>query len=187
MKEIYRQFSHLLFGLLICTFIYFANTQTALYTFVAVIFIGVIIADAVSRGINVPLFSYLIDKLEREGSFPGKGALFFFVGVLFCLQFFGSDITITSIIVLSVLDSITTVAGVNYGKHKIFGKKTLEGTLSGIIASIIVLLLFTSPMTAVIISVVAGLTELVSPVDDNLTIPVVSCICLFFLNGVNIL
>ncbi|MBN2735131.1 MAG: phosphatidate cytidylyltransferase [Methanomicrobiaceae archaeon] len=178
MKEIYRQFSHLLFGLLICAFIYFADTQIALYTFVAVIFIGVIIADAVSRGIKIPLFSYLIDKLEREGSFPGKGALFFFVGVLFCLQFFGSEITITSIIVLSVLDSVTTVAGVNFGKTKIFGKKTLEGTLAGIFASAAVLLIFTSPVTAILLSVVAGITELLSPVDDNLTIPLTVCIIL---------
>jgi dolichol kinase len=168
----------MLFGLLICTFIYFTDRQIALYTFVAVIFIGVIIADAVSRGIKIPLFSYLINKLEREGSFPGKGALFFFVGVLFCLQFFGSEITVTSIIVLSVLDSVSTVAGVNFGKTKIFGKKTLEGMLAGIAASVIVLAIFTSPATAVILSVVAGITELLSPVDDNLTIPLTVCIVL---------
>lgn len=177
----------MLFGLLICTFLYFADRSIAIYTFVAVIFIGVVIADAISRGIKVPLFSYLIEKLERDGSFPGKGALFFFVGVLFCLQFFGSDIAITSIIVLSVLDSITTVAGINFGKHKLIGKKTLEGTLCGIFASAAVLLLFTSPLTAAVLSAAAGITELVSPVDDNLTIPVVSCICLFFLNGVYII
>ncbi|WFN37428.1 phosphatidate cytidylyltransferase [Methanomicrobium antiquum] len=182
MKETYRQFSHLLFGLLICAFIYIAKTEVSIYTFIAVIFTGVIIADAISRGINVPLFSYLIKKLERDGSFPGKGALFFFVGVLFCLRFFGEDITITSIIVLSVLDSVSTVAGLNFGKHKIYGKKSLEGTVLGITASIFVLIFFISPITAVILSVIAGIAELISPVDDNLTIPVVSCVCLFFLD-----
>lgn len=186
MKEIYRQFSHLMFGLLICTFLYFADIKTAIYTFIAVIFIGVVIADAISRGIKIPLFSYLIERLEREGTFPGKGTIFFFIGVLFCLEFFGRDIAITSIVVLSVLDSVSTIAGINFGKHKIYGKKSLEGTLAGIAASTVVLLLFISPATALVLSVVAGITELVSPVDDNLTIPVVSCICLFFINGINI-
>lgn len=183
MKEIYRQLSHMLFGLIIAAFLYFVPGVTAIYTFVAVIFISVVISDAVARGIKVPLFSYLIGKLERDGAFPGKGTLLFFVGVLFCLTFFGSGITIIAIVVLSVLDSVSTIAGVYFGKRKIFGKKTLEGTAAGIAASFIVLLFLTSPVNALVVSVVAGITELVSPVDDNLTIPLVSCICLLLLTG----
>lgn len=176
----------MLFGLLIAGFIYyvhFIREDIALYTFIAVIFVGVIIADAIDRGIRVPLFSYLIGKLERDGVFPGKGTIFFFISTLFCLAFFGAGITIIAIVMLSVLDSVTTIAGVNFGRKKIWGDKSIEGTACGIGAAFVVMLFFTAPLNAVILSVAAGITELISPVDDNLTIPLVTCILLWFLGG----
>ena len=171
------------FGLLIAAFIYLVPWEIALYTFTAVIFIGVVIADAIDRGIHIPLFYNIIRKLERDGAFPGKGAIFFFIGVLFCLAFFGDSVTPVAIVVLAVLDSVSTIVGKRFGKIKLVGKKTLEGTASGIVASAIVLLFLVQPVAAIVVSIIAGVTELVSPVDDNLTIPVVSCICLFLLNG----
>ena len=186
MKEIYRKFAHLLFGLLIAGFIYyihFINDAYAILTFIAVIFVGVLIADAVDRGIKVPLFSFLIGKLERKDVFPGKGTIFFFIATLFCLAFFGSSTTIVAIVMLSVLDSVTTIAGINFGRKKLVGNKTLEGTLFGIGAGFLIMLLFTGPLNAIILAAAAGVTELVSPVDDNLTIPLVTSIVLMFLGA----
>lgn len=173
----------MLFGLVIAGFIYFAPAWLAQFTFVAVIFTGVIIADAIDRGIRVPLFSYLIGRLERDGVFPGKGTIFFFIGTLFCLTFFGSESTIIAIVMLAVLDSVSTVAGIHYGRRKIYNSKTLEGTICGIGAAFVIMLFFTGPLTALILSVAAGITELVSPVDDNLTIPPVTCILLTLISG----
>lgn len=189
-KEIYRQFAHMLFGLVIAGFIYyvqFINEAYATLTLIAVVFVGVLIADAVDRGIKVPLFSFLIEKLERKDTFPGKGTIYFFIATLFCLAFFGSTITIIAIVMLSVLDSATTIAGINFGRRKIFGKKTLEGTLCGIGAGFVIMLFFTGPLNAIILATAAGVTELVSPVDDNLTIPVVTGVLLWLLAGVMIL
>lgn len=171
------------FGLLIAAFIWFVQEEIALYTLTAVIFIGVVIADATDRGIHVPLFYSIIREMERDGAFPGKGAIFFFIGVLFCLAFFGDAIAPVAIVVLAVLDSVSTIVGKKYGKTKLIGKKSLEGTTAGIVASVVVLLFIVQPVAAVVVSVVSGLAELVSPVDDNLTIPVVACICLFLLSG----
>lgn len=176
----------MLFGFVIAGFIYyiqFIDQAYAYLTLIAVVFVGVVIADAVNRGINVPLFSFLIEKLERKDTFPGKGTIYFFIATLFCLAFFGSTITIIAIVMLSVLDSVSTVAGINFGKRKILGSKTLEGTACGIGAGFVIMLFFTGPLNALILSAAAGLTELVSPVDDNLTIPLVTCVLLWFLSG----
>lgn len=176
----------MLFGLLIAGFIYYAHfidKGYAIFTFIAVVFIGVIVADAIDRGINIPIFSFLIGKLERKDVFPGKGTIFFFISTLFCLAFFGSLITVIGIVMLSVLDSITTVVGQNFGKRKIWSEKTLEGTTCGIGAAFIIMLFFTGPINAIILSAAAGITELVSPIDDNLTIPLVTCVLVFFLGG----
>jgi len=176
----------MLFGLLIAGFIYyvhFIHEGYAIFTFIAIVFVGIVIADAVDRGIKVPLFSFLIGKLERKDVFPGKGTIYFFISTLFCLAFFGSSITIIAIVMLSVLDSVTTVAGKSFGKKKIWGEKTLEGTICGTGAAFAIMLFFTGPLNAIILSAAAGITELVSPIDDNLTIPVVTCVLVWFLGG----
>ncbi len=176
----------MIFGLLIAAFIYYSHSISgaiATVTFVAVIFTAVVIADAASRGIRVPLFSYLISKLEREDAFPGKGTIFFFISTLFCLAFFGSESTVIAIVMLAVLDSISTVAGISFGKKKIYNNKSLEGTACGIGAGFVVMLFFTGPINAIILAAAAGITELVSPVDDNLTIPPVTCIMLWIIGA----
>jgi phytol kinase len=174
----------MLFGLVIAGFIYFVqfiDESYAILTLIAVVFVGIVIADAVDRGIKVPLFSYLIGKLERKDTFPGKGTIYFFISTLFCLAFFGSTITVIAIVMLAILDSVTTVAGINFGRKKILGNKTLEGTACGIGAGFVIMLFFTGPINALVLSAAAGITELVSPVDDNLTIPIVTCVLLWFL------
>jgi len=81
-------------------------------------------------------------------------------------------------VVLSLLDSITTIAGVRFGKTRIYNHKSLEGTLAGIAVTTAALCLLVPPMAALATAAVTGLAELLSPVDDNLVIPVVACLVL---------
>ncbi len=71
--------------------------------------------------------------------------------------------------------------GLHFGRHRIFNGKSWEGTAGGIIAACIPLVvLLPPPLTAAVAAVVAGIAELVSPIEDNLVIPppVVCLICL---------
>lgn len=190
MNEYHRQLSHLAFGLLIASFIYFTDRQIAISIMAVVVILGVAIADAIARGYHVPLFSWIIGRLERDSVYPGMGSMVFFIAALFCLIIFGSQITVAALIVLSVLDSISTAVGLKFGKTKIYGKKTLEGAMGGFFASIAALAIYTAmipdalPLGAVSIIVASGIgaiTELISPVDDNITIPVVVGIVLFLI------
>lgn len=190
MNEYHRQLSHLFFGLIIATFIYFTDWQTAVSVMSCVVLLGLAIADAIARGHHVPLFSWIINRLERDSAYPGMGSMVFFIAALFCLIIFGSQITVAALIVLSVLDSVSTAVGLRFGKTKIYGKKTLEGALGGFIAASAALAIYTVsipnalPLGIILIVTATGaaaITELISPVDDNITIPVAVCIVLFLI------
>jgi dolichol kinase len=85
---------------------------------------------------------------------------------------------VPSLVALSVLDSVTTLAGLRFGRHRIRNGKSWEGTLSGIAVTILALLPLLTIPGAFVTSVIAGIIELFSPVDDNLIIPVGVCILL---------
>lgn len=181
MREFFRKLVHIIFGLGIAALIWFSPESTALPLLMTGTFAGIMFRDALVRGYRIPLISDLIDNLERENVRPGKGALYFALSSLFCLVLFPKEVVVPAIITLSVLDGAATLVGYYYGRHPVVGNKTAEGSLAGVTAAVFFLLPFVPPFQAVVVSVIAGLTELLSPVDDNLTIPVVVCIALMLL------
>ncbi len=184
MDELLRKVVHFLLGLGIAITIPLFDRQMVLAAFVIAIFLGFIVSDALSRGYTIPLISGVIALLERKDVLPGKGTLYFAIGVFFCLVFFPLTVVVPAVICLAVLDGVATIVGIRFGRHRIWKSKSLEGTLAGIGATIVALLILTplSPLFAVAASVVAGVVELVTPVDDNLVIPVSVCIILTLLH-----
>ncbi|UUX91919.1 diacylglycerol/polyprenol kinase family protein [Methanoplanus endosymbiosus] len=181
MREIFRKTSHMLFGLLITAFILLSPHDFAVQVMTAVVFVSVAIADAISKGYNIPLFSIIVNKMERDVKVPGKGAIIFFISALLCTVIFSKDYAAIAILVLSVTDGISTIVGTKFGKHRLYGKKSWEGTAAGLIAGFIVLLPFTTIFIAVIAAIAGSVTELLSPIDDNLTVPFVVCIAVYSL------
>jgi phytol kinase len=180
MNEILRKLTHLGFGLIIAAFILAAPHEVAVVSLTLAIFCGFVLSDALSRGYMLPLISPLMSLLERKDAVPGKGALFFSLGALFCLVVFETRIVFLAIVVLSVLDSVSTIFGMRFGKTRIYNHKSLEGSLMGIIAAVVALLPFLTPGLALLVAGVAGIVELLAPVDDNLLIPVAVCLLLTF-------
>lgn len=178
MNESLRQVVHLVFGLGIAGFVLLFDRDLVVAALMLALFAGFILSDALSRGYAIPFVSTVIATLERRDAAPGKGALFFTLGALFCLVFFDQEIAFLGLVVLSLLDSVTTLAGVRFGRTRIYNHKTLEGTVAGIAVTAAALCLFTPPATALVTAAAAGLTELASPVDDNLVIPVAACLVL---------
>ncbi len=178
MNESSRQLVHLAFGLLIAIFVFLFDSTITISVLMIALFAGFILSDAVQRGYTIPGISQILERLERREAVPGKGALFFALGALFCLVFFPTEVVFPALVVLALLDSVTTIVGVRYGKHRIYNKKSLEGTAAGIAATFVVLLLLVSPGAALAVAVVSGLVEFATPVDDNLVVPVAACIVL---------
>ena len=76
---------------------------------------------------------------------------------------------------LSLSDSLAALAGKRYGKIRIFGK-TLEGTITFFIASIIIFsFLFENIFFITSVALFSSLVELAPiPVNDNISLPVFS-------------
>jgi phytol kinase len=183
MREFLRKLVHIVFGLGIAALVQFTPKSVALPVLMTGTFAGIIIRDALVRGYQIPLVSDLVDNLERENVRPGKGALYFALSSLFCLVIFEKEVVVPAIVTLSLLDGVATIVGYHYGTHPIVNGKTVEGTGSGIFLTFFALLPLLPPLQAAVSAVVAGLVELFSPVDDNLTIPVFVCIALTLLGG----
>ena len=115
MREEYRKTAHIFFGIIIALFIYFADRITAIAVLGIVILLSLCIAAAIYKGKYIPLFSPIVAGLEREGVFPGKGTILFFIGTFVCLLIFEKDYVVSAVLVLSFLDGISTIVGINFG------------------------------------------------------------------------
>ena len=178
MKEFVRQAIHLWFGLGIAALVYFLDHALVVAVMAGGLFFGIILVDLVLRGYRIPVISPLVQYGDRADPLPGKGAFFFAVSALACIILFPVPVVVPALAALAVLDSVTTLAGLRFGRHRIRNGKSWEGTLAGIAVTALVLLLFLHPAGALAVSVIAGIIELFSPVDDNLLIPVGICIFL---------
>lgn len=176
MREDLRQVLHLLIGVFIAALIRFVDPAVTVPLLAVGLLCGMVAADAIGRGFHLPLISWILAHAERSGAVPGQGTFFFVMSALTCLVLFGSTTAAIGVLVLAVLDSVTTLAGMNFGRRKVFHNKTLEGTVAGIVVTAGILLFLLPPPVAVLVSVVAGVIELYAPVDDNLLIPVGVCL-----------
>jgi dolichol kinase len=178
MREIVRQLIHLCFGLGIAVLVLLLDHTVVIAALAGSILIGVVLVDLILRGYTIPLLSPLVQYGDRCDPLPGKGAFFFGVSALACTILFPVSVVVPALIALAVLDSITTLAGKRFGRHRIYNGKSWEGTLSGIVVTVLALLPFLTFPGALISAVIAGSIELLSPVDDNLMIPVGVCVLL---------
>ena len=183
-KEIKRQLMHIAVGL-VTVFLIYIEILSPLAIFLMLV-IG-IITSSICKRTRLPFFSYFLDKFERDSvrtSFPGKGMIFFFIGVLLVVQLFENDIALAAIMVLTFGDSVSHLFGAKFGTVKTFfnkdGKKLLEGTVVGAVAGFFGAVMFVPITEAFFGSVAAMLVEVVkidfndSTLDDNMIVPLVA-------------
>ncbi len=120
------------------------------------------------------IFFDVIDSLDRKGQFPYYGAFSFYLGSALTLALFPAQAAL-AIAVLAVHDSVSTLVGVHFGRHKLpYNKnKSIEGTASGFVAAFAACLMLTDIFTALIAALAGALIEsLPLRLDDNITIPI---------------
>lgn len=111
---------------------------------------------------------------ERSDARPFLGAIAYLAGVGLSLVTFPSQAAL-SVTVLSVGDSVSTLVGVRWGRHKLhFNKaKSYEGLLAGFLLSFTACLVFTTPSMALAASFIGMLIEaLPIKVNDNISVPI---------------
>ncbi|MCB0390097.1 MAG: hypothetical protein KDD58_02345 [Bdellovibrionales bacterium] len=136
------------------------------------------------NNILINVFAPIMRESEKNKI---AGTTYLLNGVLLIMLFFPKPIVILCLLLLGTADPIASFVGLKYGKDKILGNKTLQGSLAAFAISTIVAAVFfftTNTMTErlMIVSLLSGLvgtfSELipVAKIDDNFTFPLL-CAC----------
>jgi dolichol kinase len=115
-----------------------------------------------------------VKNYERPKELPLKGAITFYTGCFLSIALFQPNIAIASITILALADSLSTIIGKFFGKHKlpINKEKSWEGSITFFIASLLILIFFIKhPLNALVIGIITTLVEMLPRIDDNITVP----------------
>ena len=179
MIELRRQIFHLFMGVLIVLLL-MLKIINAKIIFIVLIAGGIL--SLLSMRFKIPILNWFLEKFDRkDNKIPGRGAIFFVVGVLLVIKLFPENIAYASIMVLTFGDAFSHLLG-SFGKIKnIFnGNKALEGIIFGVLFGFLGAVLFVSALEAFFGSLIAMFVESVefklsdNIVDDNIIVPLVS-------------
>lgn len=124
-------------------------------------------------------FFFMMKPKEKTGEMTG--ATWVFLGLFVTSVLFPREIAIPAMLFLSVGDSFAAIIGINFGKIKYWGK-SLEGSLAGLTACLIVAVLYPKlpfPVTAIGALTAMIIEALPITIDDNIRIPVFAGIVMY--------
>ena len=204
-----RKFYHFLMGMgCFALYAFFLSREESLLALVTIG--GALIAvdffrlrySAVNR-VALRLFGKLMRREELK-SFSGNS--FYVLGMVTVVLFFPKTIVLLSVLFLAIGDPSAAVFGTLYGKHRLIGKKSLEGGLANFLFTAIASVLFGSLYLGMdghseaggwtwipghqmwILGLIGGTVSFIAelfpaPIDDNFSIPVLSAILLSIVQG----
>jgi len=130
----------------------------------------------------ISLFSRASKEFKEHESRRPIGSTYFLVASFLTFLFFPRDVAIAALLFAAVGDAMAAAVGESFGRTRL-GTRSLEGTAAFFFSALVIglILIFAGlrlSFAAVAVgALVAALTELLSiPIDDNLTIPLVSAI-----------
>ncbi len=176
-----RKLVHLFIGLFFVLVINFADVNLQLF-FLSGLICALILSIYTKYMKPKLIFSLLslFDKPQDLEKFPGKGAVYYLIGILLAVTFFEKDIASASIMILVLGDPAAHFIGRYYGRTKLLvnNKKLLEGTLAGTFFGMLGALMFVPFPVAFFGSAFGMMAEAIEleilNLDDNFFIPIVS-------------
>lgn len=175
-----RQLYHSLSGLSLVLTTSYLDKFTDVYLLLILFFITLVIEASrlYLPGINRLFINYFGFLMRSEEKHNPTGTLYYLSGALISILLFPKEIALFSITVLAVGDPSAYIVGSNFGRLRI-GKKSLEGSLAFLTASVIAGFLLHNlwgdlSVIAIITGAVTGTVVELVPlrINDNLTIPV---------------
>ena len=184
-RELRRKSIHLL-GLVVPILYFFTSRDLAIIgvgglvtlALVAELLKGVVPAF---RAIFLRIFSPILRSQEQKGGLTG--ATYFLIGSFLCILFFDKTLAIVCLCFLTLGDLCAALIGKQWGRIKLFTRKSLEGSLACfVVCTAAALLIGLHPVVAIAGALVATLIELVpTGIDDNVTIPLISGLAMHLL------
>jgi len=183
MKHIGRKLYHLLGGLGLLSLYYLLGRQNALicYGFLFLVVLAIDITRLRIPALNQFILTRFSSFIRTSESNRITGTAPYVLGIGLTLFLYQTDIATAAICFLAFGDVAATAVGERYGRTKISGEKSLEGTLAFVAVAATVGFLL--PLTGIHLmygiilpgAIAAAGVELVPlPVNDNLVIPLVS-------------
>jgi acyl phosphate:glycerol-3-phosphate acyltransferase len=183
MKHIGRKLYHLLGGLVLLSFYYLLGRRDALVCYSLLVLI--VLAVDITR-LRMPAFNRFIQThfrsfIRNNEANKITGTAPYVLGIGLTLLLYRTDIAVAAICFLAFGDVAATTVGERYGRTKISGEKSLEGTLAFAVTA--AASGFALPLAGVNLApglivagalVAAGVEVAPLRVNDNLVIPVVS-------------
>ncbi|GIU70182.1 MAG: hypothetical protein KatS3mg002_1418 [Candidatus Woesearchaeota archaeon] len=190
--EVRRKIMHVFLGVVIVFLIYYDILE--FWMSLSLLLSGILIS-LISRKKSVPIISVFLMKYDRPEHFetPGKGVISIFSSISVLLLFMESGVITKNVVLASLMiwsfgDSTAAVFGKIYGRNSfIFSKKSLEGTVAGIIAATIGALFFVPIYAAfpaaLLVMIIEGLENVFfkRPIDDNILVPLLAASIISFI------
>ncbi len=127
---------------------------------------------------------YFFGKVLRENERLNlMGSTYFLFSTIMSILLFPKSIAIVSLLILTISDTASGLVGKGIGRIHLF-KKTLEGTLAFLLTSLLIVWSYPGidRFSGTFAALGATLIEVLPiPLDDNLSIPLVSGSIMFFL------
>ena len=121
----------------------------------------------------ITCFTLRMSRPDERSSFIIR-PIYLAIGIMITLIFYSSSIAYSSICIGAIGDPVAGIVGGKFGRRHILGRKTMEGFLAGLAASLLLASAIISPLIALVGSVGAMIMELVDVPNDNLTMPIVA-------------
>ncbi|MGC8587127.1 MAG: diacylglycerol/polyprenol kinase family protein [Candidatus Micrarchaeia archaeon] len=169
-------------AIVVACFIFFSVTAAQIIT-VALVLIGYVFSSLTSSGSKLHI-AKVLRRLERQDAKFGRGAIWLALGVLVSISFTSnSNYIIAMLIAIFFCDSLATIIGVSFGRHKIpyNNKKSVEGfaTYFVVLAVLAYPLIGVSSLPLALIAAIAESAPL--HLDDNFDVPIVMLVVLLLL------
>lgn len=177
-KYIYaRKGIHLVaFVLPLCYYYYFSQSQFVMVSgCLAIIACSIELLRFRNTKISSLFYKLLAKMLWQHESKTITGATTFVIATFTCAILFSKPVVVTALLFLTFGDTISYFIR---GKIKICKGKTLESGVAFLVISVIIVLLIPEmkPLSGFVGAFVACLVELLPwKIDDNLSIPLISC------------
>lgn len=173
-KEYLRQCIHASGIFIIFLSWYFSPIVLILICIALVIFVEILFRLDIHH--KIVIISTFLDRCKRKDD--EKGFVYFFLGIIITIYFFQFNMSIVNAAVIILLfgDSASTIFGKRYGKTNLpFNKeKTVIGSVAFFTVASMGAWTQVPLFPALCGAFFGALTEAYSPVDDNVSIPIIS-------------
>jgi dolichol kinase len=174
MRILRRNIMHILVGLAILGIYVLLGKAITMWILLILLFNGLWMHFVLKSGRNLPFIETILKLVETEDeeeNWRGLGAHTLVLGSLLTIFFFGPDVVVPALLVLSISDALSAIVGHYSDSAVILERRTVLGTITFFVSALIILKFFVPTPIALIVAAIAAIVELNPLPDDNVWIP----------------